>query len=128
MAELGRFSLILGIYLAGYAVFSDLLGSWRKDAGLVKSGRNATFSSWICITVAMSVLWVLLIRHDFRIKYVADHTSIALPLLYKISALWAGASGSLLLWLWMQVGFVLLVFSGTSLKQRSFTAIGRIVA
>ena len=38
-------------------------------------------------------------RDDFSLAYVAGHSSRALPLQYKISALWGGQEGSLLLWL-----------------------------
>ena len=99
MSDLGQFALVLGLFLCSYAVVVDLLGSWRKDEGFIKSARNATVASFGCLSVAMLVLWVLLVQSDFSVKYVADHTSKALPLAYKLSALWAGAAGSLLLWL-----------------------------
>ena len=104
MVELGQFALILGLFLSGYGVLVDLLGSWRNEVGLIRSGRNATIASFCCFTITMVVLWALLIKGDFGVSYVAQHTSRALPFLYKVSALWAGASGSLLLWLWLQVG------------------------
>ncbi|HEW78960.1 MAG TPA: heme lyase CcmF/NrfE family subunit [Phycisphaerales bacterium] len=125
MAELGRFALLLGLFLSGYAVLVDLLGAWRKDLGLVKSGRNATVAALICLTVAIAVLWGLLVRCDFSISYVAEHTSRALPLAYRLSALWAGAAGSLLLWLWLQVGFAAMVFNKIDEKEKVFTANAR---
>ncbi len=128
MADLGQFSLLLAQFLCGYAVIVDLLGVWRKDDGLIKSGRNATVSCMLCLTVAMAALWVLLIKSDFAVSYVAQHTSKALPLEYKISALWAGAAGSLLLWLWMQVGFIILVFCRSESKHRIFAANARAIA
>ena len=125
MAELGRFALLLGLFLSGYAVLVDLLGAWRKEPGLVKSGRNATVAALICLTVALAVLWGLLVRCDFSISYVAEHTSRALPLAYRLSALWAGAAGSLLLWLWLQVGFAVVVFNKIDEKEEVFTANAR---
>ena len=110
MIELGRFSLLLGLFLSCYAVIVDTLGIWRQDKGLIKSARNATLSCLGCITVAMIALWMLLIKSDFSVIYVAEHTSKALPAIYKVTALWAGSAGSLLLWLWMQLGFVGLVY------------------
>ncbi|MFC1781338.1 heme lyase CcmF/NrfE family subunit [Planctomycetota bacterium] len=44
-----------------------------------------------------------------------------------MSALWAGAAGSLLLWLWMQVGFAVLAFTGGQPNQRTFFAHARTI-
>ena len=101
MAELGYFALLTGLFLSGYAVLVDVLGAWREEPGLIRSGRNATVACLGCLTVAMVALWVLLIKGDFSVSYVADHTARDLPVAYRISALWAGAAGSLLLWLWL---------------------------
>jgi cytochrome c-type biogenesis protein CcmF len=128
MSGLGNFALLLALFLSGYAVFIDLIGSLRRDTGLIKSARNATVASLGCLSVAMIALWILLIKSDFSILYVAEHTSRALPLPYKISALWAGSAGSLLLWLWFQVGFLVLVYCKSEFKHRSFSANARIIA
>jgi cytochrome c-type biogenesis protein CcmF len=126
MAELGKFALQLGLFLSGYAILVDLLGSWRNKIELIDSGRNATIACFACLTVAITILCISLIKSDFSIIYVAENTSKALPLAYKISALWAGAAGSLLLWLWLQVGFVAVTFSKTN--YRIFSAYARTAA
>ncbi|MDD5458003.1 MAG: cytochrome c-type biogenesis CcmF C-terminal domain-containing protein [Phycisphaerae bacterium] len=128
MADFGKFTLLLCLFLSGYAVLADTLGSWRKDWGVVKSGRNATMASFACLTVAATVLWMLLVKSDFSVSYVAEHTSKDLPLAYKISAFWAGAAGSLLFWLWLQVGFVTIVFSRSGKDRRVFAAAARAIA
>ncbi|HEG43293.1 MAG TPA: heme lyase CcmF/NrfE family subunit [Phycisphaerales bacterium] len=128
MVELGQFTLMLAHFLCSYAVIVDLLGVWRKNDGLMKSGRNATISCMLCLSVAIAVLLTLLVKSDFSVNYVAQHTSLALPLAYKLSALWAGASGSILLWLWMQVGFVLIVFCRSEKNNRVFAANARALA
>jgi cytochrome c-type biogenesis protein CcmF len=128
MAELGHFALLLGLFLSGYAVFADLLGAWRKDIGLIDSGRNATIASLTCLSVSMIALWLLLVGGVFGVSYVAEHTSKALPIVYRISALWAGAGGSLLLWLWLQVGCVVLLFCRLDKTKTIFAATARIAA
>jgi cytochrome c-type biogenesis protein CcmF len=128
MAELGYFALQLGLFLSGYAMLVDLMGAWKNKAELIKSGRNATISCFACLTIAIIALLVSLVRSDFSIIYVAEHTSKALPLAYKLSALWAGAAGSLLLWLWLQVGFVAFVFRKSRTHQRAFSAGARSIA
>jgi len=128
MSDLGQFALLLGLFLSSYAVLIDLLGVWRKDSGFIVSARNATAACFGCLTAAMIVLWALFVKSDFAVIYVADHTSKALPLAYKISALWAGAPGSLLLWLWMQVGFVVWAYCKSESRQRTFSASARVLA
>ena len=79
MSELGDFALLLALFLSGYAVAIDILGSWRRESGLIKSARNATIASMGCLSVAMIALWILLAKSDFSVLYVAEHTSKALP-------------------------------------------------
>lgn len=128
MVDLGQFSLLLALFLSGYAVIADLAGSFRKDAGFIKSGRNATGAALLCLTTATAALLVLLLKSDFRVIYVAAHTARSLPLAYKISALWAGAPGSLLLWLWLQVAFVMFVFCKGQTSKGVFASHGRAIA
>ena len=45
----------------------------------------------------LMLLWYQL-TSNFRFTYVYEHTSESLPIIYKISALWSGQQGSLLLW------------------------------
>jgi cytochrome c-type biogenesis protein CcmF len=51
-----------------------------------------------CQFLSLAVLFSAFIRNDFSIRYVAENSSLATPLLYKISAVWAGQQGSFLLW------------------------------
>ena len=128
MVDLGQFSLVLALFLSSYAIIADLAGLWRSDTGFLRSGRNAMVSGFLCLSVAMAILWVLLIECDFSVSYVAAHTSRDLPIEYRISALWAGASGSLLLWLWLQVGMLVAVFFSTRSLKQDFCARARIIS
>ncbi|MHC4256444.1 MAG: heme lyase CcmF/NrfE family subunit [Planctomycetota bacterium] len=128
MADLGHFALILGLVLSVYAIVVELLGIWKKDSGLNKSALNATIASLLCLSMAIAALLMLLINSDFSVNYVVEHTSKELPLQYKASALWAGAAGSLLLWLWLQVGFVVLVFCNPKRGQANFYGHARTIA
>ena len=128
MVELGKFALLLGLFLSGYAVITDTLGRRRQDKGLMKSAANAVVSTWICLSVAIIILCALLVRSDFSVRYVANHSSRDLPLIYKVSALWAGSAGSLLLWLWLQVGFIAIVFCNSKARTNGDYAAARSIA
>ena len=54
------------------------------------------------------MLWIALARHDFSFVYVAEHTSRALPLGYRLAGFWGGQEGSLLLWLLILTGYAAL--------------------
>jgi cytochrome c-type biogenesis protein CcmF len=128
MPDLGQFALRLGLFLSAYAILADLLGRWQNRGELLKSGRNATLGCLLCLTIACMALSVLLVRGEFAVKYVAENTARALPLVYKLTALWAGAAGSLLLWLWLQTGFVALAFPQSSGDTGRFCAGARAAA
>jgi cytochrome c-type biogenesis protein CcmF len=128
MPELGQFALRLGLFLSGYAVLMDLLGRWRDRDELCASARNATLGCLLCLTVALGVLTVLLVRSDFAVRYVAENTARSLPLVYKLTAVWAGAAGSLLLWLWLQTGFVAIAFAPCRADSGRFCAVARAAA
>lgn len=128
MSDLGQFSLILALFLSSYAILADIAGSWREDNRLLKSGRNALLCCFLCLSVAMTALWIPLVRCDFSIQYVAEHVSRDLPLAYRISALWAGAAGSLLLWLWLQTGMLCTAYLSTKSVSRVFCAYARVVS
>jgi cytochrome c-type biogenesis protein CcmF len=52
----------------------------------------------IPILLSCANLVIALVRGDFFIKFVAEHSNSHLPLVYKITALWGGQEGSLLFW------------------------------
>lgn len=62
-------------------------------------GRWSLLSACLAAVVASIYLWAMILGDHFEIAYVASYSSRELPLMYKISAFWAGQQGSLLLWL-----------------------------
>ncbi len=128
MIEFGRFSLILGASLCTFAIFADLLAGWRNNIRLSYIARYATLGVCLCLTSAVIILLSLLLCDDFSVDYVALHSSQALPVFHKISALWSGVGGALLLWLWLQVGFVCVVFFKSRPDALAFSSRGRSIA
>ena len=53
------------------------------------------------LTLAVIVLEYLLVSGDFRTLYVAQVTNRAMPLFFKLTALWGSQAGSLLFWSWL---------------------------
>jgi len=80
-----------------------------QRARLLQSAHHATLAMWGALTAAMIVLIGLFVSDDFSVAYVAGHSSLRQPIQYKISALWAGQAGSLLLWAWLLTCYAALV-------------------
>jgi cytochrome c-type biogenesis protein CcmF len=107
MTSFGNVLLALG--LAGALV--SVLALWWGDRLGQKDGERATnvgylvtFGVAILLTLSLGILLVAFFRNDYAFQYVAENHSTdvsSLAWLYKISALWAGREGSLLLWTWM---------------------------
>jgi len=109
MSTLGSFSLWLAFIVSAYALIASLVGVKIKSLKWIKSGQNAVFAVSGLLTLASIVLIYAFLIHDFQIQYVAEHSSRSLPLVYRLSALWAGQEGSLLLWEWLLAVFASLV-------------------
>ena len=50
------------------------------------------------VAISFAALTWAFVTNDFSVKYVASHSNSALPLYYKITAVWGSHEGSLLLW------------------------------
>ena len=96
--ELGHFALILALCLAFVQGTIPLLGaSWNKP-GWMALARRAAWGQFLFISIAFAALLNAFINNDFSLVYVASNSNSALPLPYRISALWGAHEGSLLLW------------------------------
>jgi cytochrome c-type biogenesis protein CcmF len=104
MPELGRAALVVALGLLLYAALAGGVAALRGRRRLLESARNALFASFGAVAVAAVVLLAALAGDDFSVVYVAQHTSIELPLGYKLAAFWSGQEGSLLLWLLVLTG------------------------
>jgi cytochrome c-type biogenesis protein CcmF len=103
--ELGRAALVVCFGLAVYAVAAGFWGAHTGRRRLSRSAQNALVAAFVAAAVATGVLLVALVSSDFSFTYVSAFTSRELPLTYKLTALWGGQEGSLLLWLLVLTGY-----------------------
>src|SRR5271168_262718 len=101
MPQLGNLALAIALILAVYSIVANIYGARRNSPDFVVSARHALWAMCAMVTIAMLVLWSALLRSDFSLEYVASYTSTTLPTFYKITSLWGGQQGSLLLWTWL---------------------------
>ena len=93
LPQLGELSLALALGTALLSCLTALGGDkWRKIS------RSAACISALAALLSGAALFALFLGDHFEVAYVAGYASKSLPLLYKVSAFWAGQQGSFLLW------------------------------
>lgn len=90
----GELLLALSLGLALLAALACIGGErWQRPA------RIAAVLAAVAALGSAAVLLALFLGDHFEVAYVMGYSSKSLPLLYKVSAFWAGQQGSFLLWL-----------------------------
>ncbi|SDM14809.1 heme lyase CcmF/NrfE family subunit [Bacillus sp. OK048] len=102
-------TIYVGLALAIYSLLIITLGISTKNQKLINSGKGGVMGILVCATMAMLSLFYLLATSQFQYEYVTDYTSSELPVIYKLTALWAGNSGSLLLWTFFLVLYTVMI-------------------
>ena len=97
----GGVALSLAFGFGLLAVLTLLIYNKNQDQRLFLVGQRLSLGVSFFIFLSTFILSYQLIISNFDIDYVARYTSIETPTIYKISALWAGQSGSLLFWLFI---------------------------
>ena len=110
MADLGAACLWMGLALAAYSFFASIGGQLRGSPALVDSGRKASYVLVVALLVSTLSLVQSFIARDFSLKYVAEHSNLAMPNIYTWVAFYAGNEGSLL-----YIAFALSVMSALAI-------------
>ncbi len=100
--EVGHLALIMAAWVATAQAVLPLWGSLSpRRAPWQALARPLAQLQLGLIVLAFGVLWYAFHAHDFSVGYVAQHSNTLLPAPYRLSAIWAGHEGSLLLWVLM---------------------------
>ena len=102
----GSVALNLALGFSIISIVSLSFYTSNNDERINLLGHRSALASSFLVFLSTFVLSYQLMISNFDIDYVARYTSFETPTMYKISALWAGQSGSLLFWL-----FILSIFS-----------------
>jgi cytochrome c-type biogenesis protein CcmF len=109
IVELGHFALVLALLAALSQSFFGLAGPAKGEASWMAAVRPAVYAQFALTSLALAALIYAFVQNDFSVLYVASNSNSALPLLYRVSAVWGAHEGSLLLWAWILVGWALAV-------------------
>lgn len=106
IVELGHLALILSLALAVVLAVVPQWGSWRGHQGAMALAAPLALLTFIASLLALAALVWAFIDIDLSVSYVANNANRALPLWYRISAVWGAHEGSLLLWVVILTGWM----------------------
>ncbi|WP_277189072.1 heme lyase CcmF/NrfE family subunit [Caballeronia sp. BR00000012568055] len=104
--ELGHFALITAFVLAVAAGILPMLGAQWKIQRWMRVAVPSAIAQCGFVMMSVACLAWSFVSNDFSLIYVAQNSHSALPAVYRLTAVWGGHEGSLLLWaalltLWM---------------------------
>ncbi|QMU60957.1 MAG: heme lyase CcmF/NrfE family subunit [Gammaproteobacteria bacterium] len=99
--EIGHFALIIALCLAFVQTVVPIIGAQTNTSQWIGVAKPAARGQFLFIVISYICLTYSFIKNDFSVLYVANNANTALPLQYKISAVWGAHEGSLLLWVLM---------------------------
>jgi cytochrome c-type biogenesis protein CcmF len=120
--ELGHFALILALLLSGAQAFFGLAGPHFRRERWSAVVVPAVAGQFVMVLTAMVCLAFAFVTFDFSVAYVAGNSNSALPLVYRIAAIWGAHEGSLLLWIFLLACWTLAVALGTRRLPPPFAA------
>jgi cytochrome c-type biogenesis protein CcmF len=122
LPELGHFALILAMLLAGLQALFGIAGPALNRDRWVAATTSAVAGQFVMVATAVGCLIWSFVNFDFSVRYVAENSNTALPLFYRIAALWGAHEGSLLLWIMLLACWTLAVAIFTTRLPPRFAA------
>ncbi|MBC6414210.1 MAG: heme lyase CcmF/NrfE family subunit [Chromatiales bacterium] len=101
IVELGHFLLVLALSTSLLLGVTALSGAHLQNTTLMAVARPASCALFILLLLSYLALSYAFATDDFSVLYVAGHSNTSLPIYYKLSAVWGGHEGSLLLWVFI---------------------------
>ncbi|WP_429164986.1 heme lyase NrfEFG subunit NrfE [Aeromonas rivipollensis] len=96
LAEFGYLSLLLAAALSLLQGTLPWLGLRLASPTLLRCAKPLALSNAILLGAALLLLASCFARDDFTLSYVAQHANSALPMGFKLAAVWGGHEGSML--------------------------------
>jgi cytochrome c-type biogenesis protein CcmF len=105
LAQFGLGVLAATFLLSLFGVGAAIYGYFSKSDRWVESSRRAMQLTFPLVSLSALTLIYLLVSGHFELDYVYSVTSTNMPLYLKVTALWGGQAGSLVLWSWLMSAF-----------------------
>ncbi len=105
MADVGGYALRFALMIATLGMGTAIYAGIKRNAEWTRVSERSLWIVFGCATVAILALLNAFATFDYRLAYVAQHSARSMAIQYRLSALWGGQAGSLLLWLWMLLAY-----------------------
>jgi cytochrome c-type biogenesis protein CcmF len=99
--EIGTVLVYLSLVLATASVALSVSHLYTRDRRHRNVSRVLVFLCFTTITATFFLLVYYFLEPNLDIHYVHGHTSTAYPWYYKLTGLWAGEEGTIVLWVWL---------------------------
>ncbi len=107
--EIGHFALIIAMAFAFCLSVIPMIGVFTRQAHLFTYAKPLTLGMFIFTAISICLLAYSFVVDDFSVLYIAGHSNSHLPYYFKISAVWGGHEGSLLLWVFSLTAWTMAV-------------------
>ena len=105
IVEIGHFSLVLALFIAGLQGTLPIIGAHRNNHSLMAVATPAAIIQFILILGSFTALTYAFLVSDFSVINVASNSHTEKPTLYKISGVWGNHEGSMLLFALIIAGY-----------------------
>jgi cytochrome c-type biogenesis protein CcmF len=122
LPELGHFALILALLLAALQAFFGIAGPALSRDRWLAAVTPAVAGQFVMVGTSVACLIASFISNDFSVAYIAENSNSALPLFYRVAAMWGAHEGSLLLWILLLSCWTVAVAIGASRLPARFAA------
>jgi len=107
--ELGEYALILALGFSVILAIVPLYGAASLKTIWMEYAKPLAKAQFFFMAISFACLAYAFGQDDFSVQYVANHSNSQLPMQFKLSAVWGGHEGSLLLWALILSGWTLAV-------------------
>ena len=120
--EIGQFALILALLVALAQTFFGLAGPWRAQPRWMQATYPAVAGQFVLLAVAFGCLVWAFVHNDFTVRLVAANSNSALPVYFRVAAVWGNHEGSLLFWVFVLSIWTLAVAAFSTSLPKDFVA------
>lgn len=98
MAEFGHYALCLAWVLSLVGIVSGVIAGRRSSRAWLETSQNATILVCVASLAALAGLGYGFLTNDYTNQYVWQTSNRDMAPIYKLTAIWGGMDGSMLLW------------------------------